>query len=292
VRERATDSKDELGRDAVSWTQLAIRLPDDGCGALPLLRHIILNDDKSSTYKLALLRALCRIVDGAAGYARDTDDGYVAVPLGLVGLYWVRLFKPLLAAGLPQNPTNQADERLGFVRDGFRRLSGVSHLDLRIGMLFGGDRSNALHAALRDACNTITRMPAHYMTYPGGGPVLPVKRIGRVSRPESIHLDDSYLSSFGELLVPRRLWRALQRFDVWIEPALIAEWSRLMNGYAAKQGRRVPDTTIATAMTWSEPSRDVRSHEQVRRHLPGLNEAPHQQCLLCWTMMTTTDTTP
>jgi hypothetical protein len=38
--------------------QLALRLPDDGTGALPLLRHIIFNDDKSSTYKLALLRVL------------------------------------------------------------------------------------------------------------------------------------------------------------------------------------------------------------------------------------------
>ena len=53
-----------------SWTHLAIRLPDDGTGALPLLRHIILNDDKSSTYKLGLLRTLCRIADGAGGIAR------------------------------------------------------------------------------------------------------------------------------------------------------------------------------------------------------------------------------
>ena len=37
-------------------------------------------------------------------YARDTDDGHVAVPLGLVGLYWVRLFKPLLAARSPAKP--------------------------------------------------------------------------------------------------------------------------------------------------------------------------------------------
>ena len=162
--ERAADGKDELGRSAVTWTQLAVRLPDDGSGALPLLRHIILNDDKSSTYKLALLRALCRIADGAGGYARDTDDGHIAVPLGLVGLYWVRLFKPLLAGGLPQNPTNQGDERLSFVKDGFRKLNGVSHLDLRIGMSFGADRSAALHSALRDACDTITRMPALYMT--------------------------------------------------------------------------------------------------------------------------------
>jgi protein-L-isoaspartate O-methyltransferase len=264
--EKATDSQDQLGRSAVTWTQLAVRLPDDGSGALPLLRHIILNDDKSSTYKLALLRALCWVADGAAGYARDTDDGHVSVPLGLVGLYWVRLFKPLLAAGLPQNPTNQGDERLGFVKAGFRNLNSVSHLDLRIGMLFGADRSNALHSALRDACDTITRMPAHYMTYPGGGPVLPVKRIGRVARPETIQLNEAYLSGFGDLLVPRHLWRALQRFDVWIEPALIAEWSRLMNVYAARQGRKIADEKIAAAMTWSEPSRDVRiAREQAVR---------------------------
>jgi hypothetical protein len=143
--EKAADSRDELGRHAVNWTQLVIRLPDDGSGALPLLRHIILNDDKASTYKLALLRVLCRIADGAGGYARDCADGHVAVPLGLVGLFWIRLFKPLLIAGLPQSPTNQDHEHLGFVKEGFRRLSDVSHLDLRIGMLFGGDRSNALH---------------------------------------------------------------------------------------------------------------------------------------------------
>jgi SAM-dependent methyltransferase len=264
--ERVADSKDELGRGAVTWTQIAIRLPDDGTGALPLLRHIILNDDKASTYKLALLRALCRIADGAAGYARDTDDEHVAVPLGLVSLYWIRLFKPLVAAGLPQNPLNQGDERLGFVKDGFRKLSDVSHLDLRIGMLFGADRSNAIHSALRDACDTITRMPAHHMTYPGGGPVFPVRRIGRVARLETIHLNEAYLSVFGDLHVPKHLWRALQRFDAWIEPALIAEWSRLMNVYAEGQGRKLSDAKIAEAMTWSEPSRDVRiAREQAVR---------------------------
>src|SRR5262249_38349700 len=68
--EIAGQSKDELGRDSVSWSQLLVRLPDDGTGALPLIRHIILNDDKASTYKLALLRVLSRIADSSAGYAR------------------------------------------------------------------------------------------------------------------------------------------------------------------------------------------------------------------------------
>jgi ubiquinone/menaquinone biosynthesis C-methylase UbiE len=254
--ESAAISEDKLGRGSITWTQLVVRLPDDGTGALPLIRHIILNDDKSSTYKLALLRVLCRIADGAAGYGRDTDDAHVAVPLGLVGLYWIRLFKPLLVAGLPQNPINRGVDGLGFVKEGFRKLADVSHLDLRIGTSFTGDRSAALHAALRDACYTITRMPAHFMTYPGGAPVLPVRRAGRVPKPEALHLNHSYLSSFGELLIPQHLWRALQRFDVWIEPALISEWLRLIDLYAAGQGRTIADT--GTSMTWSEPKRDVR----------------------------------
>jgi hypothetical protein len=49
---------------ANAW--VALRLADDGTGAMPLLRHLIVNDNKSSTYKLALIRALCRIADGAS----------------------------------------------------------------------------------------------------------------------------------------------------------------------------------------------------------------------------------
>ena len=89
---RRVAAPDQQGRSDVSWVQMAIRLPDDGTGALPLLRHAILNDDKSSTYKLALLRALARIADGAAGTAHPSEGDQVSVPLGLVGLYWIRLF--------------------------------------------------------------------------------------------------------------------------------------------------------------------------------------------------------
>ena len=72
--ERDVPAADHFGRGEIRWTQLAVRLPDDGTGALPLLRHVILNDDKSSTYKLGLLRVLCRIPDGAGGLASPADD--------------------------------------------------------------------------------------------------------------------------------------------------------------------------------------------------------------------------
>jgi hypothetical protein len=95
--------------------KILIRLSDDGTGALPLLRHIILENSKSSTYKLALLRVLARIANSSLGLVRADEDEFVQVPLGLVALYWLRQFKPLLKAELPQMPTHgQALKGLGF----------------------------------------------------------------------------------------------------------------------------------------------------------------------------------
>ena len=173
---RKVEACDQLQRSQVAWTQIALSLPDDGTGALPLLRHIILNDSKSSTYKLALLRVICRIAASTAGVAQHHDDDFVSVPLGLVALYWLRLFKPLLEADLPQTPTNRGGQGLGFVGEGFRSLTRVSHLDLRVGVRFSGTVAPGLHQALKEAAQTITKMPAHYMTYPNGGQILRVIR--------------------------------------------------------------------------------------------------------------------
>jgi hypothetical protein len=73
------------------------------------------------------------------------------LPLGIVALYWLRLFKPLIQADLPQTPTNRGTQGLGFTRAGFRALGSVSHLDLRVGARFTGDVAPALHQALREA---------------------------------------------------------------------------------------------------------------------------------------------
>ncbi|MBD0273279.1 MAG: class I SAM-dependent methyltransferase, partial [Acetobacteraceae bacterium] len=232
---------DAQGRPEVSWTRVALRLPDDGTGALPLLRHVILNDQKSATYKLGLLRALCRAADGAAGLARDEGGESVALPLGVVALNWLRLYLPLVAARLPQAPGNAGPEGLGFAGPGFRALldgGGVAVAsDLRIGARLGGDAARAVHAALGEAARTIALMPARYTTYPNGGPVLPVERRRPGAAPDALLLDAAYLRGFGVMRVPAHLWRALRRFAAWVEPALVAEWVRLMGDYARKQGR-------------------------------------------------------
>jgi len=251
-------SPDRLGRSDVSWVQMVLRLPDDGTGALPLLRHVILNDAKSATYKLALLRAVARAADSAPGMARTVDDTTMSVPLGLIALNWLRLYKPLISAGLPQMPSNHGPEGLGFIKAGWHGIAALSAGDLRVGAQFTGERATALHAAIRDAAAIIAKMPATYMTFPGSqSPVFPTStdRAGRA--PAQLVLDAAYLRRFGELRVPLHLWRALVRHDAWIEPALVAEWVRLMEGYARGQGRDLDPAVMARAMRWHEPSRDV-----------------------------------
>lgn len=87
----AEAAPDRLGRSKVTWVQVVLRLPDDGTEALPLLRHVILNDAKAATYKLGLLRAVARAADGSQGLAHFVGDTTVAVPLGLIALNWLRL---------------------------------------------------------------------------------------------------------------------------------------------------------------------------------------------------------
>ena len=261
---REAREPDRLGRADVTWAHVALRLPDDGTGALPLFRHVILNDSKSATYKLGLLRAVARAADGAQGMACPVGDEFVSVPLGLIALLWLRLYKPLVAAELPQLPNNRGPNGLGFAKDGWWRIATMSPLDLRVGARFGGVNAEALHMALRDAADTIVRMPANFLTWPGTAEqVMKAIKASAGRSPFDLLLNESYLRSFGEMLVPTHLWRALARYDAWIEPALVAEWVRLMHGYAEHQGRILDAGVVAKAMEWAEPARDVGFVRQI-----------------------------
>ena len=244
---------DILGRDGIAWEVIWLRLPDDGTGALPLLRHVVLNDRKSSTYKLALLRTVIRVADGAGGLARPgRDERFVDLPLGLVALFWVRSFKPLIAKNLPQHPAGNA--RLAFVKDGFRRLQARSAHDLRIGQRFTGDDARDLILALRDAAKCIRHMPATFTTYPGSSdPIFPCAR-RPVRIRDTVRVDEAFLWSFGTFSVPVNLWQAMSRYAAWIEPAVLNEWIEMMRGYA-----RQPDSRDAhmAALKWLEPGHDT-----------------------------------
>ena len=91
---------DKLGRNHIHWQTLVLQLPDDGSGAFPFIRHVALNDGKSATHKLALLRVLLRIADGHPGAVLRRESSLsgdrVILPAGLVALYWCHQYKDLI----------------------------------------------------------------------------------------------------------------------------------------------------------------------------------------------------
>ena len=245
---------DAQGRAAVEWETLCFRLPDDGTGSLPLLRHIIVNDDKSSSYKLGLLRTLLRIAEGAPGMVLRRDEHWVDIPFGVVGLFWLKLYLPLLTKHkLRQHGGNQG---YGFARDDFFRLSGESAYDLRIGARLGPELAAIVTGAIRDACNNIKRMPANYITFPGQNrQVFDCERKG-VRRPEvAVELNKEFLSRFGVFRVPSTLWQTLGQYACWLEPAITNEWVELMQAWSGVHygGAGV----FHEALEWEESRRDT-----------------------------------
>ena len=91
-----------------------------GQGIYLFLRHIIVNDNKSSSYKLGLLRTLVKLAESAPGIVIKRTDDYVELPFGAVGLYWIKLFHPLiLHRDLRQHPGQTG---YGFAKDAFYSL--------------------------------------------------------------------------------------------------------------------------------------------------------------------------
>ncbi|MFS2016518.1 methyltransferase domain-containing protein [Massilia sp. CT11-108] len=249
----ASDSQDKLGRSEVSWTNVVLGLPDDGLGALPLLRHLILVDEKSSTYKIALLRVLARIADTAAGLARY-DAESVVVPLGLVSLFWLRMYKPLIEHALPQMPQRTGP---GFVTNSFTSLRSVTAVELRIGSVFGDQTAKHLHQSLSEISQVIRNMPANYLRWPASDkPIFDVTRRRMVPTPSPLQIDEAFLWSLGDFRIPLEIWHALTHYNVWIEPVLVSEWVRLIESYC-NDGRPDVRALAHSLLAWVDPARDT-----------------------------------
>lgn len=251
-----SDSQDKLGRGAVSWTNVVLGLPDDGLGALPLLRHLILVDEKASTYKIALLRVLARIADTAAGLARY-DAESVVVPLGLVSLFWLRMYKPLIEHALPQMPLTRLGTGPGFVTNHFTSLRSVTAVELRIGSVFRDQTAKHLHQSLSEISQVIRNMPANYLRWPASdNPIFEVTRRRQIPTPSPLQIDDAFLWSLGDFRIPLEIWQALTHYNVWIEPVLVSEWVRLIESYGS--GGRSDVRMLANALlAWVDPARDT-----------------------------------
>ncbi|MBA6222629.1 methyltransferase domain-containing protein [Colwellia sp. MB02u-18] len=278
---------DKLGRDHVSWQTLVLQMPDDGTGAFPFIRHVALNDGKSATHKLALLRVLLHIADGHAGAVLRREPSpfgdRVILPVGLVALYWCHQYKDLIDSHNIFQTLNK-NPNMGFMKaNGWQKLTHRSASDYRIGNLFTGDDAIALHKTLSAAVSNIKTMPCRYITFPNresnretnsDNTVFEVAS-KTVKAKDSIFLDLQTLEQWGEFSLPESTWLAFNRYACWIEPVLVNEWVKTMASYAGNAQYKAPENQykLAQALNWEEPKRstiEVRNRfELIQDTLPN-----------------------
>ncbi|WP_281544988.1 methyltransferase domain-containing protein [Grimontia sp. SpTr1] len=279
IRLKTDVTDDSLGRDNVKWQTVVLTLPDDGSGDLITVRHVIVNDNKSATYKLALLRTLLRIADAHPGAVTDRYDGRVAIPLGLVALYWIRQYKRLIdtdaGEGLGIQQNSNTNKGLGFVKaGGWGELKHLAPDDFAIGALFIGEEATALQKALKDAIKTIDEGPVTF-TYRGdkNNRLFDMQKSGRRKNASSFVLDSEFLQSFGVFTLGESLWDCLRLYASWIEPLIVNQWIAEMKRYKHNERRDIALQTYHDCLAWIDAKRDTRD---VRKRIDSLRANKHK----------------
>jgi SAM-dependent methyltransferase len=271
---------DVIGRAEVSWQTVVLQLPDDGSGAFPFIRHVALNDGKSGTHKLALMRVLLRIADAHPGAVIRREDNRVILPMGLVALYWAHQYKELIdKQQLFQTPNKNSN--MGFMKaDGWHQLTDLQASDYRIGNLFSGEQAKAMFKMLSASASNIKAMPCKYITYPNSDKGVFEVQSKTVRAKESLFLDLTSLNAWGEFSLPEHLWIAFSRYACWIEPVLISEWVKTMASYKGNQQYQAPEQQykLLNALNWLEPK---RSTTEVRNRFELINKTGQHNCV--WT---------
>ncbi|WDE00734.1 class I SAM-dependent methyltransferase [Thalassomonas actiniarum] len=278
---------DKLGREEVSWQTVVFQLPDDGSGAFPFIRHVATNDGKSATHKLALLRVLLRIADGHPGAVLRRESSLhgdrVILPAGLVALYWCHQYKDLIDKHqLFQTPNKSPN--MGFMKpNGWHKLTHRTAADYRIGHMFSGDDAIALHKTLSDALSNIKGMPCKYITLPNSEQGVFEVASKQVRAKDSIFLDLTTLTQWGEFSLPEHIWLAFNRYACWIEPVLVSEWVNTMLSYKGNARYQTVEKhyVLQQALNWLEPK---RSTIEIRQRFEQLQQQQTQYCV--WTAKT------
>jgi hypothetical protein len=221
----------------------------------------LINDRKFATYKPALLRSILRVAISANGAVLEKTRKHVTIPLGLIALYWLRMYRWLMTENnyrqMPEGSEPMFDE------PPFHALSDLSDADLQLGHTFTGKTADSLIETLRLISGTIRDGPAEKITYPGrdepifkhdGGRLLSLS--SRSSNTITLTLD--FLETVGTLRIPRHIWDSFSRHATWIEPSILSKWVELLQ----KHNQTGSPGAYRKALAW--PDVEHRTHE-VRR---------------------------
>lgn len=265
---------DAGGRAGLEWQTLVLELPDDSSGSLSKVRHIVVNDNKSSTYKLALLRTLVRIADAHPGAVLDKHDGTVAISLGLVALYWIRLFKRLVDSNIQQS--SDPAKGLGFVKaNGWGVLQHLTADDFAIGNLYTGEQAAAFQQLMTDTLSTIKAGPVTYIWQGHKDNRLFSMQRSKTKRQSAVLVDKTFLDGYGNFILREDMWNCFRQYGCWIEPLLIQQWIAEMQKYPLNQQQQFSLDTYHANLRWLDKKHDT---QLVRRKVEELRQQGADVC--------------
>lgn len=262
-----------------------------------LIATILKHDSKTTSYKLALLRALNDVVLTVPDAARRQQD--VAVPLRSLAEWWAAYYWPFMDQEHPIYQGGRA-ERAGMIRNdvGFRpALTRLRQVWQEAGQLSAlpadgfflvsemrTPRRRATYApvlqqAYEDAIRAITVAIAMPIRYAGEGQwSVFAKPIRQAMLPATVWALPGTQPTDSCMIVPAALWQAFSRLSLYVEALSLHEWSLFTEGVTqvgSLNCSRGMAYTLLTArpdsrrpLTWERNQVDVLLLEKVRFTCP------------------------
>jgi hypothetical protein len=250
------------------WLVMAEKSAADMLRGLSRVQAILAHDRKSATYKLALIRALCRI-GRTEPHGLIWRDGAVFVPMRSIAVAWVRYYWPLMTG--PRFIAQLRGEHplspkpIAFRQD-LNRLAArygatglpllIFDLDVDPGVI---DRELATIAAtIRDG---------------------PVKHSGTVNSPVFgfARTIPGARDRFGWVMVPEAVWLDLVRFDHWIEDSVVMRWAELT-------AEMNPDLSPADVLPYLlDAGEDARDTTMIRQSIQSISRIMDRPVECVWT---------
>lgn len=220
------------------------------------IQEIITNDNKTATYKLALLRSLCDLARSESHTVLwDPELDFVIVPLERLALSWLRYYWEPIRRGVKQTTSRN----LAFsasVEALFKEFSNPRDAILN----YESTKPNPLVVrAVRNIAQTINDQPVKYA---GGGKTPVFVQRGAFS----IEWTDSWRAKWYGLKgikVPAGMWRDIRRFHHWIEKSLIVEWVEM----TSEKLDRARNPAEIFKMIYNVDYADKRTTDRARRIL-------------------------
>ncbi len=250
------------------WLVMAEKSASDMLRGLSRVQSILAQDRKTATYKLALIRALCRI-GRTEPHAVVWRDGAVYVPLRAISIAWVRFYWPIVNSGLFVAQIKGEKPVCAMplaVRKPIVSLSSIYSATGLPMFLDTLDVSPSAHDdVLKKIKDTIVRHPIQY-TGTGQPPVFGYT--GTL---------DGRRDGFGWVIVPEAVWLDLVRFDHWIEDSVVMRWAELT-------AEMNPHLTAADVLPLLlDAGEDIRDTTLIRQAVPSISREMGKPIQCVWT---------